>query len=450
MHNNIHNNLYYLFSIVAIISIFSSCGGAPGLKKILNKQSPYEKYEQSLKEAGLNETALGREWIESGQRAIKDSLYIPLPFKESGYFRAEKPNAAGFRFKARRGEVLTIQVDVKSRRDTQMFIDLFTVEKSTLETKHLLSGDSSTYNLEYEIEEDQDYIIRLQPELLRGGHYTITVITKPAMAWPVQMEIRTIGSMYGVDRDGGRRRHEGIDIFAPKGTPALAAVEGRVTRVNENRLGGKVVWVTDIKRGQSLYYAHLDSQIVKVGQKVFPGDTIGLIGNTGNARTTPPHLHFGIYKYGYGAFDPAPFVFQNPLEPLDITVDVEQLGNWRRTSAKTSNLRTSPSTKSSILKQLPKHTPLMITGGIEKWLRVVLPDGTSGFLSSSLVEDAEQAIREELTHDRMYIWDSPNPTATPVANLEKDQSVAVLAQFDAFLLVRSSDGVYGWIPETSS
>ena len=44
-----------------------------------------------------------------------------------------------------------------------------------------------------------------------------------------------------------------------------------------------------------LYYAHLDTQLVAPGQIVRAGDPIGTIGNTGNAITTPPHLHFGVF-----------------------------------------------------------------------------------------------------------------------------------------------------------
>jgi murein DD-endopeptidase MepM/ murein hydrolase activator NlpD len=52
-----------------------------------------------------------------------------------------------------------------------------------------------------------------------------------------------------------------------------------------------VIWLQDTKRQQTLYYAHLDQQLVRPGQRVVAGDTIGLVGNTGNARTKDPHLH---------------------------------------------------------------------------------------------------------------------------------------------------------------
>jgi hypothetical protein len=100
---------------------------------------------------------------------------------------------------------------------------------------------------------------------------------------------RDIGSRFGAPRDAGARSHHGIDIFARRGTPVVAAATGVVNRVNVTDIGGKVVWVRDVL-GNSLYYAHLDSQAVSSGMRVNVGDTLGFVGNTGNARTTPPHL----------------------------------------------------------------------------------------------------------------------------------------------------------------
>jgi murein DD-endopeptidase MepM/ murein hydrolase activator NlpD len=80
-----------------------------------------------------------------------------------------------------------------------------------------------------------------------------------------------------------------------------------VSFVGTNRLGGNVVWVLRPSRGEAHYYAHLDTQRVRAGTRVKAGDVIGTVGNTGNARSTAPHLHFGIYAGG-GAVDPLPYV----------------------------------------------------------------------------------------------------------------------------------------------
>jgi murein DD-endopeptidase MepM/ murein hydrolase activator NlpD len=114
-----------------------------------------------------------------------------------------------------------------------------------------------------------------------------------------------------VDTWGGARsegrKHEGIDIFAKRGTPVLAATEGIVMRVGTNRLGGQVVWVLG-PGGQRHYYAHLDRYgDVHAGMRIDAGKIVGYVGNTGNAITTPPHLHYGIYTTG-GAINPYPFL----------------------------------------------------------------------------------------------------------------------------------------------
>ena len=106
---------------------------------------------------------------------------------------------------------------------------------------------------------------------------------------------KSIISFFGDARNGGRK-HEGIDILAPKGTMVVAPAEGTITEVGYNSLGGKVIWMKDRKQKRSYYFAHLDSQVVSEGMIVKPGDTLGTVGNTGNARHTKAHLHFGIYK----------------------------------------------------------------------------------------------------------------------------------------------------------
>ena len=57
-----------------------------------------------------------------------------------------------------------------------------------------------------------------------------------------------------------------------------------------------MIWMKDQKHKRAYYFAHLDSQFVSKGMIVKPGDTLGTVGNTGNARRTMSHLHFGIYK----------------------------------------------------------------------------------------------------------------------------------------------------------
>ncbi|HEY2743413.1 MAG TPA: M23 family metallopeptidase [Polyangia bacterium] len=118
-------------------------------------------------------------------------------------------------------------------------------------------------------------------------------------------------SSFGEPRSG-HRTHAGIDIFARRGTPVVAAAEGMVVRIGTtDRLGGNTVWVAG-KPSTLYYYAHLDhfEKALRVGDHVDAGDVLGYVGNTGNARTTPPHLHFGMYPLtrAFWPVDPAPFL----------------------------------------------------------------------------------------------------------------------------------------------
>lgn len=107
---------------------------------------------------------------------------------------------------------------------------------------------------------------------------------------------------------GVGRRHEGQDIFAPKGTPILSGTNGYIYKIGENSLGGQTVSVIS-SGGRVYYYAHLDSYArgIAVGDRVTTRTVLGYVGTTGNAQGTPPHLHFGVYTLN-GAINPLPLL----------------------------------------------------------------------------------------------------------------------------------------------
>lgn len=149
----------------------------------------------------------------------------------------------------------------------------------------------------------------LQP-WIENGLYAMRLAAMPA---PNVIGVPVSGVRREALRDtwhaarGAGRKHEGIDIFARRGTPVRAATEGLILRVGTNRLGGRVVWVLG-PAGQRHYYAHLDRFAdVRAGMRVEAGRVLGYVGTTGNAANTPPHLHYGIYAPG-GAINPYPVV----------------------------------------------------------------------------------------------------------------------------------------------
>lgn len=99
---------------------------------------------------------------------------------------------------------------------------------------------------------------------------------------------------FGASRDGGSRAHKGIDIFAPTGTPVIAAVSGTVTRAGDSGgKGGLRVWIKG-DDGFYHFYAHLSQVNATPGMRVQAGQPIGRVGDTGNAKGTDPHLHYSV------------------------------------------------------------------------------------------------------------------------------------------------------------
>jgi murein DD-endopeptidase MepM/ murein hydrolase activator NlpD len=270
-------------------------------------ETPHEAYARSLSAAGLADTALGRDWKASAERALSGPEAATLPLKSAVEHDAAQPRAYGYRFELRRGRVIVVEAAF-APADARVFIDLFRVEEDGGMERVESAGEDSR-RLEYEARRDGTYIVRVQPELLRGGTLQVGGRTVAALTFPVAgRDAAAVKSYFRDPRDGGRRDHHGVDIFAPRDTPVVAAADGLVTSVGTNRLGGNVVWVWDPARRQSHYYAHLSSQAVGTGTRVRAGEVVGYVGNTGNARSTPPHLHFGIYALGEGPVDPLPFV----------------------------------------------------------------------------------------------------------------------------------------------
>ncbi|WP_432824057.1 M23 family metallopeptidase [Stenotrophomonas indicatrix] len=173
---------------------------------------------------------------------------------------------------------------------------------------------------------------RLRRWLLRGAVLLILVIAAmafwnspwaaaPKMLWtlsrmppatqlPVPVDgvrPRQIADTFGAPR-GRDRTHAGIDIFGKRGTPVRSATPGVVADIRDSGLGGRQVWVIGPGR-ERYYYAHLEDWAdgLARGQVVQPGVLLGHVGDSGNAKGTPPHLHWGIYGAD-GARDPLPLL----------------------------------------------------------------------------------------------------------------------------------------------
>lgn len=450
MTNYITKYLRSGFQVILLIILLSSCVGKQAIKTIFQQRTPHEAYEHNLREAKLHQSALGQAWIEAAQRALQDSLLVTLPFQETAYFQADKPRAASYSFMARQGEVIDVRVTTKTRQNIKLFLDLYEIGSAKpREAKHVAAADTTALQLEYQVDESLVHLVRIQPELLQSGGFTVTILSRPSLSFPVQgKDSRAVQSFWGADRDGGSRKHEGVDIFASRGTPVLASTHGTVSRVGEGGIGGKVVWLTDINNRQSLYYAHLDKQLVQTGQQVKPGDVLGLVGNTGNARSTVPHLHFGVYTFGRGAVDPFPFIYKNNNKPAPLRVSETQLGKWGRVAKNNATVRIMPTGKGRVVKSLTKHTPVQVLGGTDEWFRVQLPDGLTGFLHESNLESLAKPVRSQIMKAETEVKEEPAALSAPIAFVKKNSKVSIMGVYNIYQLVRLTDGTLGWLPKS--
>ena len=283
-------------------------------------ESPHRAYGAFLAGHGSDRGAPLHDWVSQADRAILEPTRVTLPFEIASELDTAEPWAAGYLFSAEFGRRLQVElVRENGAENAELFVDLYQLDSDL--PRYVSSApavpSSGPAPLSQQIAIDAlgagDYIVRVQPSLRKqAGQHRLVIRVEPQLQFPVTgHSTRSIQSGFGADRDGGSREHHGVDIFAPRGTPVVASLDALVSRVNTTKLGGKVVWLQPLFGSTRLYYAHLDSQSVEPGQYVFAGEAIGTVGNTGNARTTPPHLHFGVYiRNRGGARDPYPFLAQ--------------------------------------------------------------------------------------------------------------------------------------------
>jgi murein DD-endopeptidase MepM/ murein hydrolase activator NlpD len=267
--------------------------------------TPHDRYAVSLKWNGAAATEAGRDWLAAADASLDTPVQVTLPQRRAVNLGEGPGSAHAFAVTLRRGQHYHLEAPAVEGHPG-LFVDLFRREDATFE--HVAFLPAQATHIDVDIRADGEYVVRVQAELDVEVQVAVSMRTEPTLQLPVERAgSRSIQSFFGDARDRGSRDHHGVDIFAPRGTPVLAASGGIVTSVGTNTLGGNVIWIARPGHREAHYYAHLDRQLVTVGTRVEKGDVIGLVGNTGNARATAPHLHFGIYAPG-GPVDPLPYV----------------------------------------------------------------------------------------------------------------------------------------------
>ncbi len=152
-----------------------------------------------------------------------------------------------------------------------------------------------------------DQVLAKAAEYEAAARASAGPVTVDGMTCPVAAPIRHSNDWHA-PRSGGRQ-HQGNDVFAPRGSTLVAIESGAIDRSSdaESGLGGITIWLRG-DSGTRWYYAHNERNLVARGSRVAAGQPIALLGNTGNARATSPHVHFEMHPGGGAAANPFPLI----------------------------------------------------------------------------------------------------------------------------------------------
>lgn len=377
-----------IFMIFGILTAYAGCGGRDLVgdtksffERLFGPNTPRTAYGKSaLKEAHVSEWQL-EVWDKAYEVAKTTPLKVELPHREAMRLDSQLVNTAqSFRLHLPAGR----QLKIKARGGGPLFGELFRFKngssnKRPAEYFPAEGNNELTYETPWLHGEELLFVLQVPAGTLTD--YELELTTEPVLLFPVAgKDEKAIQSFWGAPRGGGTRKHEGNDIFAPKGTNLLALTDGEITRLTNTGIGGKTVWLYDRDRDLRYYYAHLDEQLVRKGQRVRRGDVVGTVGNTGNARTTPPHLHFGIYDGG--AIDPYPFLQGADKLPAPSSLSLSGPAAEMKVPGRGNHyLRFTPGRAGEVIRQLENGEAVTGLGVTGRFYRVKTDRGELGYVN---------------------------------------------------------------------
>lgn len=370
--------LQRIVALLALVIFFTSCKPVPVTHWF--PVTPQEHYERDLLKEKLEKTQAGQTWFMVSKAVLTDTLFSMAPYRERFYLGDSTP-AQSIRIMVPEGRNVVV-TPLRNQEDSvsRLFVELYTLRNNgkPKRVEYLKTGEEQ---ITYANHEGDTLLLRMQTGLNEKLTVAISITTQPTLSFPVASHgMQDLISFWGAERDRGARAHEGVDIKARRGTPAVASTDGFITQVGTNNLGGKVVFLSASDSPYSLYYAHLDSQLVATGTRVSRGDTLGLVGNTGNAVTTSPHLHFGVYSRGYGAVNPLPFINDQKEKIPRLPEASKWLGDSVLIRKKVNIFHTSSLQPESKMDALPGNSTVLVIGQMAKGYRVAMPDGRRGYI----------------------------------------------------------------------
>ncbi len=337
-----------------------------------------EAYERNFSK---NDSLL-LQWKNAFENSKRDSIQITLPYSESGIFSEENFNVYSYNIQLKEGERIIVEVE-KQTDSALVFVDLFQVKTDSLKSFKLLkSSEDKKSFLSQEIETSGFYKVVVQPQMKLQFPFVLKIYTEPLYVFPVSGGgNKNIQGFWADPRDTGSRSHEGVDIFADRGTPVIAITDGIIESAGERGLGGKQIWLRDELFGKRIYYAHLDKIAVSEGEKVRIGDTLGFVGNTGNAKDLPPHLHFGIYK-SKGAVNPLSFIKKTEIQTSEMPSSLTKAITLKNNA----EVRKGPASVFKQFGSLKKNDTLIVLGKNQKWFHIQTADSLKGYVNETVIK----------------------------------------------------------------
>jgi len=244
----------YIAAVVVVLMIVATAWWIRRPEEVVEApfqpRESHQVYRDALDQLSLVDTAMGQAWTAAADESLENPPGVTPPLTETVRFDPRDPGAVSYWFPVTRGRRITIDVDAEH---DHYFADVFRLEEegsdggSNVQIEELIaSRPEDESRIVFEARANGFYLFRLQPELLRGGQFRISITEGASLAFPVEGATYTdIWSYFGDGRDGGSREHHGVDIFAPRGTPVLAVSDSEVIRVGERERGGKIVTLRD-------------------------------------------------------------------------------------------------------------------------------------------------------------------------------------------------------------
>ena len=205
-----------------------------------------------------------------------------------------------------RREITVRQRDLEDQQTRQQQAVAQTQQKQAEMQASLVAQESLLASVNTEV---QQLLAQSGTTLSDGTTSTTVTITGP-FAFPAR-GAHTFSNDWHAPRTG--HLHQGCDIMATMGCPAVACVNGTITVVTEGGNAGKYLRLTMDGSATFFYYMHMQDIVVSVGQKVKAGDLVGHVGDTGNARGGPAHIHFEVHPGAGRPSTPTPPQAVRPL-----------------------------------------------------------------------------------------------------------------------------------------